>query len=366
MITRLKIGLPWWSIVGPLSALGLAYADYGLNLSSMGWIYIPFAALLLGVAVFSAVHHAELIALRIGEPLGSLLLAIAVTVIESALILSIYVSDGSGAAYIARDTVYSTVMIVLNGVIGFSLVAGGRQHYEQSFRSDGIAAALAVLSTLTAVTLIFPNFTQSVRGPLFSNHQLLFVGIVSLLLYAVFIFVQTVRHRDYFSDVASGDLDMQTEAKPSLSLSFMAAALLLVSLACVVWLSKSLSPYLIAAMEYLSLPPSFLGIVIAAIVLLPESVASLKAALNNRLQNSLNLAIGSAIASIGLTIPVVAIFAATNDRKLPLGLPEQDEVLLALTLFISTLTLGTGRTTVLQGFVHLVIFGVFIFIAAVP
>ena len=362
-----SVGLPLWSWLGPLFAsaiLGIAVIPFQ-GIDPMIWSGLAFLG--LGVSVFSAVHHAEIIALRVGEPFGSLLLAIAVTIIEVALIVSILLSGAPGSEFVARDTVFSAVMIVLNGVVGLGLVLGGRRHFEQSFRSDGVAAALAVLGTLATIALVFPNYVTAVDGPLYSPGQLLFVGGVSLVLYCVFIFVQTVRHRDYFTETEIDHLvDHDFDDRPSLRMTLISGAFLILSLSLVILLSKGLSKPISGLIERAGLPASFLGVVIAIIVLLPESLAALRAARANRLQNSLNLAIGSAIASIGLTIPTVALLSVSRNIALPLGLQPHETVLLVLTLFISTLTLGTGRTTVLHGAVHLVIFGVFIFTAAAP
>jgi Ca2+:H+ antiporter len=361
------IKLPWWSWFGPITA-ALYLTLQGVSiLTSDGLTSSLVATVLLGISVFSAVHHAEIVALRVGEPFGSVLLAIAVTIIEVALIVSILLSDAPHSEFVARDTVYSAVLIVLNGVVGLSLILGGQRHHEQSFRSDGIAAALAVLGTLVTIALIFPNFTHAVAGPFFSYSQLLFVGLVSIILYGIFIFAQTIRHRDYFIDLLTGNDEHEVvHEKPTWRMALFSSILLVISLAAVILLAKTLSPPLNAAIDWAGLPSGFLGVVIAMVVLLPESIAAIRAALSNRLQNSLNLAIGSAIASIGLTIPSVAILSVVLHKPLPLGLSPQDSVMLALTLFISTLTLGAGRTTVLHGAVHLVIFGIFVFMAAVP
>lgn len=360
-------GVPLWSWLGPLFAaviLAIALMPHQV-LEPMIWSALAFVG--LGISVFAAVHHAEIIALRVGEPYGSILLAIAVTIIEVALIVSILLSAAPGSEFVARDTVYSAVMIVLNGVVGLGLVVGGRRHFEQSFRSDGVAAALAVLGTLAVIALVFPNYVTAVDGPLYSPGQLLFVGVVSLILYCVFIFVQTVRHRDYFTETEIDDLvDHAIDDRPSGRMTITSGFFLILSLSLVILLSKGLSKPISTMIERAGLPASFLGVVIAIIVLLPESLAALRAARANRLQSSLNLAIGSAIASIGLTIPTVALLSVSRDIALPLGLQPHETVLLVLTLFISTLTLGTGRTTVLHGAVHLVIFGVFIFTAAAP
>ena len=359
---------PIWAWAAPASAsllLGLKF--FGIVPSNAAVVLI-LAGLLLCGAVFAAVHHAEVLAMRVGEPFGSILLAIAVTVIEVALIVSIMLSGSAGSDAVARDTVFSAVMIVLNGVIGLALVLGAQRHHEQSFQLHGASAALAVLGTLAMFALVLPNYTITTLGPHYSPVQLLFVGAVSLALYCIFIFVQTIRHRDYFVDsvddeIASDDAPHDT---PSNKITIISTVLLMVSLAAVVLLAKVLSDPLARAVAAASLPQSFVGVVIAAIVLLPEGLASVKAAVLNRLQISMNLALGSAMASIALTIPTVAVVSLLLEQRLVLGLTPASTVLLVLTLFISTLTLGTGRTTVLQGAVHLVIFAVFILLAAVP
>lgn len=355
--------VPLWSILAPILALGLlVLKTMGLVSPASPWVLI-LAVALLGASVFAAVHHAEVLALRVGEPFGSILLAIAVTVIEVALIVSILLSKAPGSETVARDTVYSAVMIVLNGVIGLCLVMGARRHRLQTFQVDGASATLAVLGTLAVFALMMPNFTDATRGPNYAPIQLLVVGAVSLALYSVFVFVQTVRHREYFMDEADAH---PGGARPSGAVSAASAVLLLLSLTAVVVLAKVLSAPLTLAVQRAGLPLSFVGVVIAAVVLLPEGIAAMKAALLNRLQSSINLALGSAVASIGLTIPTVALVSLIFDLPLVLGLSDENMVLLMLTLFAATLTLGTGRTTVLQGAVHLVIFSVFLLLSVIP
>lgn len=359
--------LPAWSWIGPVAAAACLAALFVPGVTSAVLLWQIAAALLLAVSVFSAVHHAEVLAVYFGEPVGSLLLAIAITVIEVGLIISFLFSGSAGAEFVARDTIYSTVMIVLNGVVGLCLIAGGRRHYEQVFQRRGVSSALAILGTLTIFTLIFPNYTLSADGPYYSTKHLLFIAIVVLALYSVFIFVQTVRHRDYFVDSKTDeDIAGHDTIRPDGKTTLVSFVLLLIALASVVLLAKSLSLPIGQLLEKAGLPTSFLGVVIALIVLLPESVASLRAAIGNKLQVSLNLALGSAIATIGLTVPIVSLVALYHQRNLPLGLDPINVVLLASTLFISTLTLGTGRTTVLHGAVHLVIFAVFLFVSAFP
>lgn len=358
---------PWWAWAVPLAALVLLAVKLSGLLPAAAMAATILAVPLLFGAVFAAVHHAEVIALRAGEPLGSIVLAVAVTVIELALIVSMMLAAPDGGGALARDTVYAAAMIVLNGVVGMCLVTGGARHGEQSFQTSGAAAALSVLGTLAALTLVLPNYTRATPGPYYAPPQLLFVGFVSLCLYSVFLFVQTVRHRSYFIEALEpGVEDDRIGVLPSARATALSTVLLVVALTAVVLLAKTLSPPLERAVAAASLPPAFVGVVIAALVLLPEALAAIQAASANRLQTSLNLALGSALASIGLTIPAVAVVSIALDRPLTLGLAPTETALLILTVFTSTVTLATGRTTILQGAVHLVIFAVFLFLSAMP
>jgi Ca2+:H+ antiporter len=357
--------IPAWTWIVPILASILLVLTFTLVPATAPVLVL--ASILLGASVFAAVHHAEVLAIKLGEPFGSILLAVAVTIIEVGLIVSIMFSGVQGSESVARDTIYSAVMIVLNGVVGFCLVIGGRRHHEQTFQLQGASSALAVLGTLAGLTLILPNYTVTAAGPHYSVVQLVLVGIASLMLWSVFVFVQTVKHRDYFLDAPS-DADAADAAheKPSNRVAVLSLILLLVSLDAVVLLAKLLSYPLDRGVQAAGLPPAFVGVIIAAIVLLPEGLAAAKSALLNRLQNSINLSVGSAIASIGLTIPTVALVSLRLDQQLVLGVSPAQLTLLVLTLFVSTLTLGTGRTTVLQGVIHLIIFAAFLLISAVP
>jgi len=353
---------PWWAWSWPALAWALL-----LLASVLGGG--PLVAALSGCAllgtVFAAVYHAELLAHRIGEPFGTLVLALAVTVIETALIVVVMLAAPAENAGLARDTVFAAVMIVCNGIVGACLLWGGARHHEQGFQIQGASAALAVLAALTVLTLVLPNVATSVPGPMFSTPQLVFAGLVSLVLYGTFVFVQTIRHRDYFLPVDAHDADSHAPAPPN-RVAILSGFLLVVSLIAVVGLAKSLTPWIESGIAGLGAPKAVVGIVIAALVLLPEGLAAVRAAGSNRLQTSLNLALGSALATIGLTIPAVAAVSIALGQPLELGLGSKDEVLLALTLLLGVITLGTGRTTVLQGVVHLVIFAVFLFLAFVP
>jgi len=355
---------PVWVYLAPVAAAGLVAAILADALAGSPLLTL-LATVLLAAAVFAAVHHAEVVALAVGEPFGSIVLAASVTVIEVSLIVTLMLASPDGATEIARDTVFAAVMIVLNGVVGLCLLVGGIRHHEQGFQIHGATGALSVLGTLATLTLILPNFTLAVPGPVYSQTQLIFVAVVSLALYGLFLFVQSVRHRDYFLDTP-GESGDEAHVRPSVGTSLASLAMLVVALFAVVLLAETLSPVVERAVDAAGLPSAFVGVVIAAVVLLPESLSALRAARRNRLQTSLNLALGSALASIGLTIPAVAIVSLAIGAPLSLGLASEHVVLLVLAFFTSTLTLATGRTTVLQGGVHLVIFAAFLTIAAFP
>jgi Ca2+:H+ antiporter len=352
---------PWWSWTWPALAWVVLVLAFVLG---AGGVVAAAAGVLLIATVFAAVYHAEVVAHRVGEPFGTLVLAVAVTVIEVALIVSMMIG-AEDTAGLARDTVFAAVMIVCNGIVGLCLLVGGAHHHEQGFQVSGASAALAVLGALTVLSLVLPSVTTTESGPVFSTSQLVFAGAASLVLYGSFIFVQTVRHRDYFLPVVVASPE-EHAPPPSNRRALLSLVLLLVSLVAVVGLAKALTPTLERAVAWLEAPRAVVGIVIAALVLLPEGMAAVKAARANLLQTSLNLALGSALASIGLTIPAVAAVAIALDQRLELGLDTKDQLLLALTLFIGVVTLGTGRTTVLQGIVHLVLFAAFLFLAVVP
>ena len=350
-----------WTWFAPLLAWALFVGSYVVIVSPF-----IFAAVLIGT-VLAAVHHAELVAHRVGEPFGTFLLAVAVTIIELGLIITLMAAGGESAATLARDTVFAAVMIILNGLVGTCILVGAIRHKEQVFQQSGVSAALATVCALTILTLVLPNFTLSEPGPVYAPSQLGFVAVVSFLLYATFIAVQTVRHRDYFLPDKTLIADEEVHAAPPTNrASLVSAALLIACLGAVVLIAKSLAPPIEQAVAAAGAPRAIVGVIIAALVLLPESLAAVRAALANRLQTSLNLGLGSALATIGLTIPAVAALSLLAALPIALGLDAKSTILLFLTLIVSTLSLGTGRTTVLQGAVHLVIFAVYLFTTLVP
>ncbi len=352
------------AIIPPLALTALALAQMLDGLWATGGLLLRGAMLML--AVLSAVHHAEVVAHRTGEPMGTLVLALAVTVIEVALILSFMLVGSASSATLARDTLFSAIMIICNGVVGLCLLVGGWRHREQRFRVQGIGPALAALVALSTLSLVLPTFTTSSPEGTYTSSQLVFVALTSLALWGVFTFFQTIRHRDYFlPDDAT--VNTQAHAEPP---SWLRAGLsLLALLAClvaVVGLAKQLSPTIESTVREWGAPQTLVGIAIALLVLMPETLAALRAARANRLQTSLNLALGSALASIGLTIPAVAVAAVWLGFPLTLGLDNKDLVLLVLTFMVGSITLAQGRTSMMQGAVHLVIFASFLFLALVP
>ena len=353
---------PWWAWSMPLAACVVVAAGAFLGVGTAAAIV---CALVLVPTVFAAVFHAEVVAHRIGEPYGTLVLAVAVTVIEVALIISVMIGAPAEKADLARDTVFAAVMIVCNGIVGLSLLSGGVRHHVQGFQVESASAALAVLAALTVLTLVMPNLTTTEIGPQFSATQLIGAAVFSLVLYGAFVFAQTVRHRDYFLPPGQS-AEHEHAAPPPAAQAWGSLGLLLVALVAVIGLAKLLTPSLEQVIGKANAPKAFVGVVIAGLVLLPEGLAALRAARANRLQTSLNLALGSALASIGLTIPAVTVVTLWLNMPLQLGLSTKDMVLLALTLFLGVITLGTGRTTFLQGVVHLVLFAAFVLFSLVP
>jgi Ca2+:H+ antiporter len=354
-----------WTAAVPLVAVAVLAGVWGRDLPVL--LAVPVAVVLAG-AVLSAVHHAEVVAHRVGEPFGSLVLAVAVTVIEVALIVTLMVSGGPGTSSLARDTVFAAVMISVNGIVGLCLLVNAVRFRLTVFNAEGTGAALATVATLAGLSLALPTFTTSRPGPEFSPAQLAFAAVASLLLYAIFVVTQTVRHRDFFLPVEDGEpASADTHADPpSNRQAVVSLGLLLVALVGVVGLAKVESPVIEDGVAAAGFPHSFVGVVIALLVLLPETIAAVRAAARNRMQISLNLALGSAMASIGLTIPTIAVAMIWLDGPLLLGLGSTQTVLLVLTVVVGVLTVVPGRATRLQGAVHLTLLAAFVFLAIYP
>jgi Ca2+:H+ antiporter len=360
MSNKSKLATPLWTIILPL----VAWVVFLIGHFVLEWRYFIIPTVALIASVLSAVRHAEVIAHRVGEPFGALVLALAVTTIEVSLIVSLMFAGGAETSILARDTVFAAVMIILNGMVGLCILSGAIKFREQVFTLQGVSSALTILVAISILTLILPNFTVSTPGPFFSRKQLLFVAIITFVLYGAFLFVQNIRHRSDF--LPAEDEDEVVAGRPSGNATIISSLSLFVCLGAVVFLAESLAPPLEAWIHSVGAPLSLTGVIIAAIVLLPEGISAVKAANNNQLQKSFNLSIGSALASIGLTIPVVSLVSIFTGLPLSLGLNSESTVLFLLTLFVIILSLSTGKTTILQGIVLLVLFAVYLFTTIFP
>ncbi|MEU7689042.1 ionic transporter y4hA [Microbispora sp. SCL1-1] len=355
-----------WTVTVPILAVAVLALAWGRTIPL---VVVVIAALFLAVSVLAAVHHAEVIAHRVGEPFGSLVLAVAVTVIEVALIISLTASGGPAASSLARDTVFAAVMLTCNGIVGLSLLVAALRRRVAVFNAEGTGAALATVATLSTLSLVLPTFTTSSPGPAFAPAQLAFAALASIALYGLFVLTQTVRHRDYFLPVETdedGGEAAEHASPPSTRATVASLALLLSALVAVVGLAKVESPAIETAVSAAGLPQSAVGVVIALLVLLPETLAAVRAARRARVQVSMNLAFGSAMASIGLTIPTIAVASLWMKGPLLLGLGPTHIVLLGITVVVATLTVMPGRAHLLQACVHLTLCAAFLLLAASP
>jgi Ca2+:H+ antiporter len=365
---RVTIG----GVIFPALSLGFAAVFKGAE----SWLtnlhpaiaFLPplLAAVLVIGAVFATLQHAEIVGARIGEPLGTLVLTISVTIIEVALMASM-ISHGAEDPTEAREAVFSAIMIVCNGLVGLCLLLGGFRHGEQELHPMGASAYLAVLIALSILTLVLPNYTTTTPGATLSETQLGFVSVLSILLYCSFLFIQTVRHRSYFIDAHAAAV-AHGEGKPSRRETMLSAVGLGASLVGVSLLAERVIPALEEGLRWSGIeevnPVS--GAVLATLVLMPESLNSIRAAHRNALQTSLNGALGSVVATIGLTVPAVALMSLATERDITFGLGQRDSAMLMLTLMLSVVSFGAGRTNVLTGLVHLVVFATYIFLLFVP
>jgi len=331
-----------------------AASNTGLTLLLFAWL---FAAILWGA--FGVVRHAEHLAETLGEPYGTLILTMAVTIIEVAFIVTA-IATSTGSSPVARDAVFAVVMIMLNGTIGLCLLLGGWRHHEQTYNLPGARAFLSVVIPLAVFALILPNFTARTPGPILSTPQAITIAVLTLALYAVFLTMQTVRHRSFFQDPieAGGSAPPEAAHGGAHSITFHTVGLLLTLLPAV-YLTEELGHIVDHAVKAMSAPVGVAGVIVAVLVLAPEAMGALQAARRNQLQRAVNIALGSVLATIGLTIPMVLVLGVLKDTPTILGLGQDQMVLLALTLVVSTLTFGGDRTNMLQGAVHVVMFLVF-------
>lgn len=364
---NLNLKLPIWTILAPI----IAWIAFSLKAFSGTTAIIIIMTVALIAAVLAAVHHAEVVAHKVGEPYGTLILALCVTVIELALIVTLMSAGGENSLTLARDTVFAANMIILTGIIGLCILVGSAKFHEQFIVKHSATSALVALTAILVLTLVLPNYTVTTPGPNYNNSQLIFIAVICLVLYGTFVMVQSVRHRDYFLPVGKDGEDLDSDddghADPPTKRTTIASLILLVaSLGAVVLLAKTLSPTIESGVESIGAPKSLVGIIIAMVILLPEGIAAFQNARKNRLQTSMNLALGSALASTGLTIPAVAIFSLFDNSTVFLGIDTKSTVLLILSIFTVMLSLITGKTNVLYGIVLLVLFATYLFTTIVP
>jgi Ca2+:H+ antiporter len=332
---------------------------------AFAWI---FAVMLWGT--FAVVRHADSLAERLGEPFGTLILTISATAIEVTMISTVML-HGANNPTLARDTMFAVLMIVLNGMAGLTLLVGALRHREQYFNLQGAGAFLNLLVPLSVLSLVLPNYTTSSAGATLSASQELFLVTASVTLYGIFLTIQTVRHQGYFQHDhgnrtphhAAGRAGGEHAAhRPSAwhALGIVAALL------PVVLLAEELAAYVDHAIEHLGAPAALGGLLIAGLILAPEALGALRAAWANHLQRSINICLGSALATIGLTVPAVLVIGLVTGRSVELGLDPLAITLLALTLLVSLITFASGHTNVLQGAVHLMLFLSYVFLTLVP
>lgn len=348
-----------WSTIFPFIALLFYFSGM---IDDSGWM-TAVGSLLLISSVLAAVHHAEVVAHRVGEPFGTIILAICITILEVSLIISLMVAGGEHASTYARDTVFAAIMLILNGILGICIWVGGVKYHEQFFARSSATTSLVSLVAILVMTLILPNFTTSRMGPYYSHSQLIFVAVACLVIYGTFLMVQTVRHRSYF--ITSED-DEESDEAPSIRKTIISLIFLIICLSVVVFMAKALSPSIEQLVESVGAPQSLVGVIIAAVVLLPEGLAAIRAARKDRIQASLNLTLGSAMASIGLTIPAVSVVCILYDIPLALGLDNKSIILLSLSVFTAMLSLSRGKTNILYGVVLLMNLMAYIFYVIVP
>ena len=325
-----------------------------------GWLFI-----VIFWSAICVIRHADCLAIKLGEPYGTLILTLSAISIEVVMI-STAMLHGANNPTLGRDAIFAVIMIALNGLVGLSLVLGGMRHREQHYNIHGVNAYLNVIMTLAVLGLVLPNFTTSTSGPTFSTEQEIFFATVSLLLYAIFLLIQTLRHRGYFLDLKETTTKHSPHHSARVRSTGFHALMLLLYLASVIFLAEKFAVPLDNSIEQFHMPQAFGGAIIAALVLSPEGLGGITASLHNQLQRSINILFGSVLATIGLTIPAVLMIGLLTKRPVALGLQGGNLPLLLLTLGVSVVTFTSRKTNVLQGCVHLLLFGVFVLLIFAP
>jgi Ca2+:H+ antiporter len=350
VITREWPLLPVYATAGAFLALDSALLD-GVNSTAKALLVFTWLFGIILWSAFAVVRHADALAEILGEPFGTLILTFAITAIEVMMIVAVMVG-GPEVSTLARDTMFAVIMIVFNGMAGLALLLGGLRYHEQTYNLQGANAFLAVTIPLAVLVLILPNFTEA-PGPTLSTFHEIFLMVMSVALYAVFLAIQTLRHRRYF---VAEEEEPKGSGRTDLRPAYYHGALLVLYIVPIILLSKSIAVPIDFGVAVAGAPAALVGFVVAALILSPESLGAVRAALANQLQRSINLLLGSVLASISLTVPAVLAIAMLTDRTVVLGLENVDMVLLALTLGMTVLTYGSGRTNILLGAVHLLLF----------
>jgi len=347
-----------WSLILSYGTAAVFYLFHQQMLERMEsplWATLAFAWLFVVILIsaFAVVHHSEILASVVGEPYGTLILTFAITAIEVMMIAAVMLT-GPPVSFLARDTMFAVIMIVFNGMAGLALLLGGLRYHEQSYNLQGANSFLAVILPLAVICLILPNYTESPGGTLSTLHEL-FVIVMSLALYGVFLAMQTLSHRKYF--LGPNEPDEPPAGHPAEILAAPWHGVLLVAhIVPIVLLSKQIALPIEFGVNLFNAPEAVVGFLVAVLVLSPESFAALRSALANQLQRSVNLLLGSVLASISLTIPAVLVIALMTERTVILGLAPVDTIMLVLTLTLSMLTFASGRANALLGAVHLLLF----------
>jgi Ca2+:H+ antiporter len=352
----------WFLAIGVLTCV--IFLLFGSQLMALlenpigfGVVFLWLFGAILG-SIFSVVRHADHVAMRLGEPYGTLILTLAVTAIE-VIAISTVMLHGENNPTLARDTIFAVVMIILNGMVGLSLLAGGWRHREQQYNFQGANAYLSVIIPLATLSLLLPDFTVTTPGPTLSLAQETFLAVMTVALYGTFLSIQTDRHRKFF---VIGEVEEPArEASDSTARPTWAHASLLVAyMAPVVFLAKQMATPMDYLIETVHAPTALGGIIIATLVATPEAIAAVRAAQANRLQRSVNIVLGSVLATIGLTVPTMIVISHVTGKAIYLGLQNSGLVLLPLTLIVAVVTFASGRTNILQGLVHLLLFATYI------
>ena len=330
---------------------------------AMGVVFLWLFVAVLGSAI-SVVRHADCLAVKCGEPYGTLILTLSAITIE-VMMISAAMLHGKNNPTLARDMMFAVIMIALNGLIGLSLLLGGLRHHEQNYNLQGASAYLNTIMVLAVLGLVLPNFTTSLSGPRFSTVQEVFLATTSIGLYAIFLLIQTTRHSEYFMESKSAALALGHHRGPMHSTVYHAVMLILYLLVVVVLAEKFAIP-LDNSIERFGMPQAFGGAIVAGLVLAPEALSGINAARKNQLQRSVNILHGSVLASIGLTIPAVLTIGMISKRSVTLGIEGGNLPLLLLTLAVSVVTFTSGKTNVLQGCIHLLLFAVFLLLIYCP